>query len=76
LNAQIDAFVHVVDVLSANGCSDITLIGLDFRTHSPQKLTRGAGHSVGTWISTQVLKQRPDLVNKVIMVTPTVSQLR
>jgi pimeloyl-ACP methyl ester carboxylesterase len=33
------------------------------------------GHSLGTWISTLVLKARPNLVSSVLMLFPTISNI-
>ncbi|KAH7106748.1 hypothetical protein BKA62DRAFT_825381 [Auriculariales sp. MPI-PUGE-AT-0066] len=60
LNTQIDAVVRVIDAAVAGGFTDITLLG----------------HSVGSWISVQAFKQRTEVISKVLMVTPTISELR
>ncbi|KAI0045637.1 hypothetical protein FA95DRAFT_1560989 [Auriscalpium vulgare] len=62
LPAQVDALLEVVDALRL--------------TYGPETKILLAGHSMGSWLATQVLKQRPDEAAGAFLLFPTISQIR
>lgn len=59
LAAQVEHALEVVDALKSAGYKKIVI----------------AGHSVGTWVSVQVLKQRPGVVDAAFLLFPTIAHI-
>jgi len=61
LRGQVDAIIELMDAIAKyyGSLVKVTLIG----------------HSVGAWMATQALKQRPEAVDRLFLLFPTVSQI-
>ncbi|KAI0027100.1 hypothetical protein K488DRAFT_62803 [Vararia minispora EC-137] len=61
LTAQVAALVEVIDIVAAEYGSDTNIVL--------------AGHSMGSWLATQVLKVRPEAIKSLLLLFPTISNI-